>query len=142
VANRNAAFGEALGYLILLLIVGGLVYAGVHWSWTTLDGMGWIAHTVQTKITVSPNWMVGETKTCSSPILTGNDAAIEHTDEGYALYLIACDDSPVETFEVMFYGRKEQPEYRSVQWSCERREPNSFKKTVFNCKQTAGFTGQ
>jgi hypothetical protein len=117
-----------LGVLLWFGFLGAVAY-GVHRG---LDHLGYISHAVVTDITVSSNWLVGETKRCSSPVLLGRDATQANKPNGYAMVVVVCDDSPVKTFTVTFYGRTEQPEYSGVQWSC-LGESGSF-----TCKQTGG----
>jgi hypothetical protein len=121
-----------LGVLMILYFGGAAVMA----SYQGLDRAGYLSHTEVTDITVSPNWLVGETRQCNSPVLHGSDATGAGKPHGYAMGVVVCDDSPVKTFSVTFYGRTEQREYSGIQWSCTKGS------SAFTCKQTGGSHNQ
>ena len=127
---------ERLGYfLVTLAVIGGLGY----WGWISADRWGYLIHTETTDITVSADWRVGERKVCVSPIVHQQKASTDYKSEGYAMSIVACDDSPTQTLKVAFYGRAKQPDYDGVQWSCIRNEVSWRQAAAFTCKQTAGL---
>jgi len=133
-SHSNSA--ESLGYsLLTLAAILGLGY----WGWTSADRSGYLIHSEVTDITVSADWRVGERKVCVSPIIHGQKASMEHKSEGYAMSIVACDDSPTETLKVAFYGRTKQPDYDGVQWNCIRNKLSWREAAAFTCKQTAGL---
>ena len=116
-----------LGLLMIMYFVGALVV----FFYQAVDHVGYISHTEVTEITVSSNWLDGEIKQCDSAVLLSG-AASAGKPYGYAISAFVCDDSPLKTFTVKFFGRTVQPEYVEVQWNC-RRELDTF-----TCKQTGG----
>jgi hypothetical protein len=125
--KKLKAWFSVLFGLGIILYFGG---AFVVFIYQGIDATGNISHTETTDITVSSNWLIGEIKECTSPVL--HDGSQPRKPYGYALGFITCDDSPLKTFKVTFYGRREQGEYSDVEWSCIR-EP-----ATFTCKQTGG----
>lgn len=54
-----------LGCIFTLAFFAFIVYVG----WNAADTAGYLDHRIETQITVSPNWLLGETKACNSPVL-------------------------------------------------------------------------
>ena len=131
----NSDDGAALGCMFVVLVFSAIVYG----CWVAADSWGYVSHTTMTDITVSPGWMVGESKVCTSPVLNSREATPLNKPAGYAISLIDCDNAPAKTFKVAFYGRTEQPEYDGVLWNCARNEVSSGEGTAFTCKETGGF---
>jgi hypothetical protein len=124
-----------LGCIFAVAFVVGIIYA----CWIAADSSGYVSHTAMTDITVSPGWMVGESKVCTSPVLNSREATPLNKPDGYAISLINCDDSSAKTFKVVFYGRTAQPEYEGVVWNCARNELSWDESAAFTCKETFGF---
>jgi len=118
-----------IGFLLLLYFVGSAIYAGYEW----LDTMGWISHQEDTSISVSSNWLAGESKECGSVPLNTQAASQLGKEVGYAMSDVSCsDDAPKHLMKVTFYGREVQPEYNVVTWRCNRDLAS------FTCYQTGG----
>ena len=133
-SHSNSA--ESLGYSLLTL--AAIICLG-YWGWTSADRWGYLRHSETTDITVSADWSVGESKVCVSPIVHGQKSSIKHKPDGYAMGIVACDDSPTETLKVAFYGRTKQPDYDGVQWNCIRNKLAWWEGAAFTCRQTAGL---
>ena len=119
----------AAGNLILIVIAIGVVYGGYRW----FDSIGWVSHQEDTSISVSNNWLVGESKECGSVPLDSEAAARLGKEVGYTMSDVSCrDDAPKHQMKVTFYGRKVQPEYNVVTWRCNRD------LLSFTCYQTGG----
>lgn len=82
--------GAGLGCLILLCFVGFAIDGGYEW----LDSIGWISHREETVISARNDWLVGESKECSSPTLNSHGAALLGEQIGYAMSSVSCDDGP------------------------------------------------
>ncbi len=107
---------------------GGLV-AVYEWA----DSAGRISHYEETWITAQTNWLVGESKDCTSYALDSRMAQAYGTKAGYAFLALACDDGPEHRVKVKFFGRREQPEYSFIEWKCTRG-PRGF-----TCYQLSGW---
>ena len=112
--------------LWLFLCLAG--YAGYEW----LDSIGWISHQEETVISARSDWLVGESKECSSATLNSDGAAPTGKEVGYAMSSVSCDDGPEHKMEVTFYGQKVQADYKLVSWRCTRNVLS------FTCYQTGG----
>jgi hypothetical protein len=101
---------------ISIVIVAGLLSGKLYHA---LDAAGNVPHNEESLITAQENWLVGESKDCSSVPL---DAPAEGKERGYALSYVSCDDGPVRQMKIRFWGREEQPESALVRWRCTRED--------------------
>ena len=101
-----------LGILIALGIIGIVGYLYFFGDSAGLD-----SHTVESTITAQANWIVGESKFCTSVPLFEPYGGKQ---KGYAFDFVKCDDGPSHLVKVTFWGRQEQPEYALVNWKCTR----------------------
>jgi hypothetical protein len=97
-------------------------------DWIMPDG--YARHSVETSISAQQNWIVGETKACSSFPLRDMEAYRLGKEPGYIAASINCDDGPMHTVTVNLYGRLNQPEHRIAYWNCTRESEG------FTCRQT------
>ena len=97
-------------------------------DWIRPDG--YAQHSVETSISAQQNWFVGETKECSSFPLRDPEAYRLGEEPGYMTASVHCDDGPVHTVTVSFYGRLVQPEHKIAYWRCTRESQG------FTCRQT------
>jgi uncharacterized lipoprotein YmbA len=130
-----------LGFVVfsVLAAAGSFLYNTVY---KDADGFGYMPHEAQTSIAVPSNWAVGELKTCESIPLTTDLSIQMHRPDGYAFNVLDCVSPEqhavqMKVFDVRFYGREQQPEYRSVQWQCKRYDGSD--KYPFQCKQIGGL---
>jgi hypothetical protein len=72
-------------------------------DWIMPDG--YARHSVETSISAQQNWIVGETKACSSFPLRDMEAYRLGKEPGYIAASINCDDGPMHTVTVNLYGR-------------------------------------
>ena len=126
---------------IVFAMTTALVMLAFYETYQYFDRTGHHLHVIETSITASCNWLVGETKECSSDVLTpasfrkrqasavtGMDNEIgEFASEGFR-----CDDGPNHTMNVRAYGRLRQPEYGKIFWRCTRTADS------FECRETSG----
>ena len=115
----------AAGFLFGLCYIAFGVYGWV-------DSAGYISHREETVISARSDWLVGESKECTTSTLNSDSAALLNKSIGFAMASVACDGGIDHKMEVTFYGRKVQPEYNTVTWRCIRNE------TSFTCYQTGG----
>jgi hypothetical protein len=120
----------ALGWIILLGFLGYLACLGIGSVYEMIDEHGLIEHSVQSRITAEPSWIVGETKDCTSYPLA---SAQGNLDQGYAVGALDCGGGPQHEMEITIYGRLVQPEYKAVMWRCKREAAS------FDCKQSGGI---
>ena len=114
-AERGTPFVVAVGLLIFATF-------GIY-NW--IDENGYLPHTVEASIQAQQNWLVGETKLCSSVPLGYQFSQLRNKKEGFVAALIDCNGGPYHTMQVKLYGRTEQPEHKAVTWRCTR-ETESF----------------
>ncbi len=128
-AAKNDSTGAGIGclFLFLLVVVTIATFVGLGYNW--LDGEGLTSHQEESTITAQGNWLVGESKYCSSFPLA---SPIEGKKTGYALSYLGCDDGPAHRIKIRFWGREEQPEYGSVNWKCTREDAG------FVCEELSG----
>jgi hypothetical protein len=123
-----------LGWLILFFIIGCAIYGGYE----GLDSIGWISHREDTMISARSDWLVGESKECWSATLNSDGATLLGKEVG-SMSGVSCDDGPEHNIKVTFYGRKVQPEYKTVSWRCTRNEVSFLNdNNSFACYQTGG----
>lgn len=112
-----------IGSILLLLAFRFELF---HWT----PVLSYIPHSVETSISVDENWIVGETKECKSYPLISRVAPHLGKEPGYAAGSLHCDDGPMHTVRVTFYGRLNQPEHKIAYWQCTRNPE------AFTCRQT------
>jgi hypothetical protein len=115
-SSENTATGCFWMVFLILLAVGWCGYL-------FLDSFGWVSHEVDSAISAESNWFVGESKECSTFTLDKT---------GFALANVNCDNGPMHSVKIKFFGRKEQPEYASIQWKCTREAEG------FTCFEQSG----
>jgi hypothetical protein len=113
----KSAFSTIFGWCAFGLILWGIYYAA--------DTAGYVPHSIETSITAQPNWLVGETKECFSPILDAKTAAQLGKETGDPASLIYCDDGPEHIIKVTVFGNLEQLGHKTATWRCTR-EADSF----------------
>ena len=125
--------------LVSLLPLLMAAILGFAWIEDWIDSTGVISHTHESLINVTPDWLVGESKTCHSyPGFT-----FEGRPEGYAQEILSCVDGDLvkqHRVRIRFFGREIQQEYSMVEWKC-RREPEQ-EKVLFTCYEFAGAQRQ
>lgn len=126
------------GCLILGSLVLGFIVSLIVGGYDGLDSVGWISHQEETVISARSDWLVGESKECWSATLNSDGAALTGKEVGYAMSAVSCDDGPEHNMTVTFYGRKVQPEYKTVSWRCTRNEVSFLDDNSFTCYQTGG----
>lgn len=126
--ETGRALGSIVRLCIVIVFVGYAIYGGYEW----LDSIGWISHQEETVISARSDWLVGESKECSSATLNSDGAAPTGKEVGYAMSSVSCDDGPEHKMEVTFYGQKVQADYKLVSWRCTRNVLS------FTCYQTGG----
>lgn len=97
--------------------------------YSALDENGQISHSVETSISAKENWLVGESKDCTSPVVNAKTAQFIGQDEGYVAMFVTCDEGPQHTITVKFYGQMNQPAEKLITWRCTRETEG------FTCKQ-------
>jgi hypothetical protein len=116
-----------IGAILLLLSLGG--WGGFDlFHWTPL--LSYIPHTVESSITVDQDWLVGESKKCTSVIIPSVLANSIKMKAGYAVLSFHCDDGPFRDMKFRIFGRTEQPEHKVAKWRCTRESEG------FTCRQT------
>lgn len=95
-----------------------------------IDSSGYISHKVQSIITAQSNWMVGESKDCTS---YPPAAELYGKQAGYAFSYLKCDDGPIHNIPITFWGAEYQLGKKYAEWNCTRTSDS------FVCKQTAAF---
>lgn len=84
-----------------------------------LDNAGYLPHTRPVMVRMPSDWLPGETKPC----LVRTNSAMGLHQAGYAYSELECDElSQLRQVDATFYGREFQPQYRQVQWYCQRVE--------------------
>ena len=126
--------------LLKLAMAVAIIWTGIVVLWAAYrgykqaDSCGWLTHRRQAQVVAdSSNWLVGETKECTSfPLPAEKDS---ERPVGYAVDAVYCDKgaSQHET-EVRFFGRIIQPEYAVVRWNCARDQEG------FACYELGGFS--
>jgi hypothetical protein len=124
--------------IIGLLVVCGIIAAIIAGHRQLIDHAV-TSYEADTMITAQSNWLPGESKDCRSLVLNARAAAALHREQGYALQAIVCDDGPLHSMKVTFYGKQVQPEYATVLWHCTRNRDPMTSETEFTCKQTGGI---
>jgi hypothetical protein len=125
--------------LFVWAILLSLFAAGGKQMWDTIDQSGWINHMEDTSITVQGNWLEGESKDCSSPVLSSAEAVSVGKVPGYALGSIVCDSGPSHAVRIQFYGQQYQSGKQVAMWRCTRTSVSAFSSWAFTCKQTGGM---
>ena len=122
VASMEKVAQTLLTVTCVLVLFGGicLVFWTINWC---RDNAGYVSHVRTVDVDVTPAWLVGELKPCTSFIGHANR-------EVDAVYCGLSYES--KRMQVTFYGRMEQPEYQVVQWDCRRYSQS------FICWQTGG----
>ena len=120
-------FSAWIGCILLLLLVRGSGDFDLF-HWTPL--LSYIPHTVESHITVNQEWLVGESKECTSVIIPSVLANSINEKAGYAVLSFHCDDGPFRNMKVRIFGRTEQPEHKVAKWNCSRESEK------FTCRQT------
>lgn len=105
--------GQAIFWAVIAAIV-------LMWVGGGFDQIGWEWHTVQTDITADANWIVGETRECTSLPLTPADAKVMHVQPWSAVELIQCGSGPYHNISIRFWGRIARPDKQEVGWRCTR----------------------
>lgn len=125
VKSLFSLFGSLLSIVLFLIFVCAIPY-GIY---STMDEDGEISHTVETSISVQENWLIGESKECTSPVLDAKTAEYIHQESGYVASFVACDDGSQHAIKVKFYGQLNQPTHKLILWRCTRESEG------FTCKQ-------
>jgi len=100
-----------------------LVMGTVSALYSVLDAAGYISHTRETLISVSPSWLVGEIRTCYSVPLEPEYASRHKAWD--VTHRVGCGSGLDDYIKVTFHGRTERSELRAkfgVSWKCVRRE--------------------
>lgn len=129
---------EGAGCLVVFVIVGYLAYlvlADNPHAPDAIDSSGYISHKVESTITAQANWMVGETKDCTSYPLDARDAVLNEKPKGYAFLSLQCDDGPPHKITITFWGAENQPGKTAAEWNCTRTSGS------FVCRQTGAYAG-
>lgn len=115
----------------IVLVTAGILFlcALPFGIYSALDENGQISHSVETSISAQENWLVGESKGCTSPVLDAKTAQYLHQEPGYVASLVACDNGPQHAIKVTFYGQLNQPDHKLITWRCTRESDG------FTCKQ-------
>src|ERR1017187_5455709 len=79
--ETGRALGSIVRLCIVIVFVGYAIYGGYEW----LDSIGWISHQEETVISARSDWLVGESKECSSATLNSDGAAPTGKEVGYAM---------------------------------------------------------
>jgi hypothetical protein len=118
--------------LLTVAVIGAWItlWWAVFYGFNALSFNGYFPHFVETEISVQPDWLVGEVKECSSPVLNRPIAHDLGKKNGYVAEVMYCDDGPKRAMNVTLFGRLEQPEHRWITWKCRRDA------TGFTCHQT------
>lgn len=127
VKHPAASASVWIGAILLLLLLGGWGNFDLF-HWTPL--LSYIPHTVESSITVNQDWIVGESKECTSVIIPSVLANSINKKAGYAVLSFHCDDGPFRDMKVRIFGRTEQPEHKITKWNCTRESEE------FTCRQT------
>jgi CHASE2 domain-containing sensor protein len=127
VKSPAASASVGIGAILLLLLMGGWGDFDLF-HWTPL--LSYIPHAVESSITVNQDWIVGESKECTSVIIPSVFANSINKKTGYAVLSFHCDDGPFRDMKVRIYGRTEQPEHKIAKWNCTRESEG------FTCRQT------
>ena len=117
--SNEGASSSGGGCLIFLGVLGAAIWCGYQ----LMESAGYISHTVEAVITAQGNWIVGESKECTSPI--------RETPFTY----VSCDDGPEHKVKITFYGREKQGRNVAI-WDCKRNDVSFMNDTAFTCKQT------
>jgi hypothetical protein len=118
--KKDSETANALGCFVLFTLAALLCYGVCAAAYTGLDKKGLVSHQAESVITVRGNWLVGESKDCLSQTTSVDD------QPSYALAALFCDDGPTHRLKVTFWGRKDQPEYATVNWKCTREQEGKF----------------
>jgi hypothetical protein len=120
---------------VVLAVIAAFIYGAIIGP----DYLGLRAHEVEAaNITATGSWMVGESRPCTSFPVDKETARYTGVLPGYSFKFIECDpgmSSPeprVRQMKITFYGRKLQPEYSVVNWTCIR-QPEQF-----TCRELSG----
>lgn len=119
-----AALGLLLGLLLYCVLIPD------PWAPQMIDSTGSVPHRVQSTITAQSNWMVGESKNCTSSPLDADTAQAQGKQPGYAFLKVQCDSGPAHNVAITFWGAKNQPDNKVAYWNCTRSAD------AFTCKQT------
>jgi hypothetical protein len=118
----------ALGLLLGLLLYRA--WTPDPWTPEMVDSTGFASHQVQSTITAQSNWMVGESKNCTSSPLDADTAHAQGKQPGYAFLGVQCDSGPAHNIAITFWGAENQPDNKVAYWNCTRSADS------FICKQT------
>jgi hypothetical protein len=129
--EKNASEGrpgnDSFVVLIGLCCMGLILYGVYGWA----DSAGYVPHFIETSISAKQDWIVGESKDCTSNVLSPTMADSMKMKSSYVAASIECDDGPHHDMQTKIYGRLEQPDHRIVQWRCTRDSES------FTCRQMA-----
>ncbi len=100
--------------------------------YSAMDENSQVPHSVETSISAQENWLVGESKECTSPVLDTKTAHYINQEPGYVASFVSCDNGPQHAIKVTFYGQLNQPEHKLITWRCTRESEG------FTCKQKGG----
>lgn len=95
-------------------IIGILIVC--YYGFNQVDKWDPDSHDAESTITAQANWILGESKYCTSL----PEAATDKHEAGYAFEFANCDEGPSHLVKITFWGREEQPEYVQVNWKCVR----------------------
>ena len=113
-----------------VFIIGAII--AIAFGYQQLDSAGWIPHEVDSAITAESNWLVGETKECTSLTVDAATAKSKDEETWSAVDSLVCDNGPIHKIKITFYGRTAQPEYLYAHWKCTRISDS------FTCRETGG----
>ena len=106
------------------------------------DEYGWIPHSRQSTITARQDWIIGESKTCTSFALDPSVAKLSKGTPYDVTGVIQCDDGPTHEIKITFWGKTERPDKKStdgiLQWNCTwkcTRKSDSFTCLALNWYQ-------
>jgi hypothetical protein len=108
--------------IFLVIILAAAAYSAA-------DESGYISHSVETSISAQENWLIGEAKECTSPVLNAKTAHYIGQEDGYVAVFVTCDNGPQHAIKVTFYGQLNQPDHKLITWRCTRESEG------FTCKQ-------